>query len=100
EDGIRVFHVTGVQTCALPISRSGSRVRIPSFALSDPGYPARVSCFWSIRLLPIVNRIFQLKQHPPMDPIPVPMHSSSRLNDQASEIRHCTQSVPINPGPD
>src|SRR5690606_39466787 len=24
EDGIRVFHVTGVQTCALPISRSSA----------------------------------------------------------------------------
>src|SRR5690606_39599628 len=24
EDGIRGFHVTGVQTCALPISRTGS----------------------------------------------------------------------------
>src|SRR5690606_40950037 len=24
EDGIRVFHVTGVQTCALPILRSGA----------------------------------------------------------------------------
>src|SRR5690606_21195233 len=27
EDGIRDFHVTGVQTCALPISRSRSRRR-------------------------------------------------------------------------
>src|SRR5690606_40683907 len=26
EDGIRAFHVTGVQTCALPISRAGLRV--------------------------------------------------------------------------
>src|SRR5690606_40996111 len=25
EDGIRFFHVTGVQTCALPISRSPAR---------------------------------------------------------------------------
>src|SRR5690606_40598077 len=25
EDGIRVFHVTGVQTCALPISRRAER---------------------------------------------------------------------------
>src|SRR5690606_39798788 len=31
EDGIRVFHVTGVQTCALPISG------MP--AISDPGFP-------------------------------------------------------------
>src|SRR5690606_40338455 len=26
EDGIRDFHVTGVQTCALPISPDGSRI--------------------------------------------------------------------------
>src|SRR5690606_40197093 len=36
EDGIRVFHVTGVQTCALPISSScPSRVRKSSTA-SNP----------------------------------------------------------------
>src|SRR5690606_40054038 len=29
EDGIRVFHVTGVQTCALPISGDVSRSRPP-----------------------------------------------------------------------
>src|SRR5690606_39811478 len=27
EDGIRDFHVTGVQTCALPISASGAALR-------------------------------------------------------------------------
>src|SRR5690606_39276859 len=26
EDGIRAFHVTGVQTCALPILRTGKRL--------------------------------------------------------------------------
>src|SRR5690606_40433761 len=29
EDGIRVFHVTGVQTCALPISSRGQGTRTP-----------------------------------------------------------------------
>src|SRR5690606_41084582 len=29
EDGIRVFHVTGVQTCALPISAFRSAPRLP-----------------------------------------------------------------------
>src|SRR5690606_40180222 len=28
EDGIRDFHVTGVQTCALPICNSGNAVRV------------------------------------------------------------------------
>src|SRR5207302_6826363 len=30
EDGIRDFHVTGVQTCALPICSGGVRIRIGS----------------------------------------------------------------------
>src|SRR5690606_40249589 len=37
-DGIRDFHVTGVQTCALPISifRPGMGVASPSISLSIP----------------------------------------------------------------
>src|SRR5690606_40071978 len=34
EDGIRDFHVTGVQTCALPISMSPPLIAKPSY--SDP----------------------------------------------------------------
>src|SRR5690606_40822398 len=34
EDGIRVFHVTGVQTCALPISGGAAR---PGAARNSPG---------------------------------------------------------------
>src|SRR6266700_4999483 len=41
EDGIRDFHVTGVQTCALPISRTGSRTpaqpQLPRPGSSRPG---------------------------------------------------------------
>src|SRR5690606_41038870 len=40
EDGIRDFHVTGVQTCALPISlheRSGLRRRAPWLFVPDSG---------------------------------------------------------------
>src|SRR5690606_39685833 len=42
EDGIRDFHVTGVQTCALPISDPvGVRVlRGPSDPLTDPPPPS------------------------------------------------------------
>src|SRR5205807_6193734 len=35
EDGIRDYKVTGVQTCALPISRPGGGTRLP------PGRPPR-----------------------------------------------------------
>src|SRR3712207_8634795 len=45
EDGIRDFGVTGVQTCALPIS-SGSSVRVPAvagqFYPADPGELTRL----------------------------------------------------------
>src|SRR6266511_1571347 len=47
EDGIRDFHVTGVQTCALPISLSGA-------ARSDArsAAPARRGCRWPAGALP------------------------------------------------
>src|SRR5690606_41123498 len=38
EDGIRVFHVTGVQTCALPISAH----RAPSQSVSELGVCIRI----------------------------------------------------------
>src|SRR5690606_16837428 len=36
EDGIRDFHVTGVQTCALPIFRRVTGLMRPSPALTEP----------------------------------------------------------------
>src|SRR5689334_1184970 len=42
EDGIRDGTVTGVQTCALPISQEGARVR-PGFVLPDPQDPRHAS---------------------------------------------------------
>src|SRR6266511_4403428 len=50
EDGIRDFHVTGVQTCALPISRHGLAYRTKGDANAnrDP---------WTIRLAGHVGRV-------------------------------------------
>src|SRR5690606_41026046 len=39
EDGIRDFHVTGVQTCALPISRARPRVSAPKSSTLDDLMP-------------------------------------------------------------
>src|SRR5690606_40095317 len=41
EDGIRDFHVTGVQTCALPISSRSSR---PSRPATPTGPPSTCGC--------------------------------------------------------
>src|SRR5690606_39680189 len=46
EDGIRVFHVTGVQTCALPILRSGHAVMVRSIWINPP---ATIDMFSGLR---------------------------------------------------
>src|SRR5690606_40732514 len=46
EDGIRDFHVTGVQTCALPISPSAART---SWREALPLPNTRVSALFSLR---------------------------------------------------
>src|SRR5690606_41117353 len=49
EDGIRDFHVTGVQTCALPISRTrrigrGGNASARISASADPASPGHTYC--------------------------------------------------------
>src|SRR5690606_35252969 len=61
EDGIRGFHVTGVQTCALPIlarkptasskSAPGVRIVTTTGVGSDPGQPSRISIGSSVATL-------------------------------------------------
>src|SRR5690606_41185352 len=81
EDGIRDFHVTGVQTCALPISIPTSCIlsirerlrplRSTSWATSSSPDFIRKETFWDIRiclkmqttarlLLPLKNRKYAL----------------------------------------
>src|SRR5690606_40226917 len=45
EDGIRDFHVTGVQTCALPIFKSYRVAALQRLSLSEPGYGFPIQ-FW------------------------------------------------------
>src|SRR5207302_7940269 len=45
EDGIRYFHVTGVQTCALPISSSPRRSASAARSSPSPRSPSSVSGF-------------------------------------------------------
>src|SRR5690606_41070654 len=50
EDGIRDFHVTGVQTCALPISATPSRPSPPARAGTPaPGRASATTCCRSRR---------------------------------------------------
>src|SRR5690606_40818819 len=51
EDGIRDFHVTGVQTCALPIWRSPARIQrcATSTAASTLPLEKSAQCIWSQR---------------------------------------------------
>src|SRR5690606_40800804 len=63
EDGIRDFHVTGVQTCALPISTlsilSGSITYVLTFFLSSS--PATLIAAISASLLPFFVTIITLR---------------------------------------
>src|SRR5207253_6109521 len=52
EDGIRDGHVTGVQTCALPISSRSFLFSAPGSIVSNP-FMSRI---WRISLLKRVNR--------------------------------------------
>src|SRR5215469_17340578 len=45
EDGIRDLYVTGVQTCALPISHRGPAVREPEFRAPIPAGPDELPVF-------------------------------------------------------
>src|SRR6266446_10854874 len=44
EDGIRDYKVTGVQTCALPISASGSTARCKTASSTNSGWPGFTPC--------------------------------------------------------
>src|SRR5690606_40092327 len=60
EDGIRVFHVTGVQTCALPIFPVAELAE----GLQRPGQFAGLHYFNPVALMPLV----EIVRHPGMDP--------------------------------
>src|SRR5690606_39575122 len=69
EDGIRDFHVTGVQTCALPISDAAARARllccyrwrrdcrIQSNGLGPPWQPSSGACWPVPGPWPILARL-------------------------------------------
>src|SRR5262249_57354042 len=68
EDGIRDWSVTGVQTCALPISRnvSGGRTAGPAEGQGRAGQGTRVDLTRRFPLSP--SRIAQVESHTPAAP--------------------------------
>src|SRR5262249_58493754 len=63
EDGIRDWSVTGVQTCALPISLGPMRmddweVGDPGCATTRQGDPCTTAYEWRYRLVQEINRLF------------------------------------------
>src|SRR5690606_40797614 len=64
EDGIRDFHVTGVQTCALPISdpaRPDARARGAPPGRAGRGSPHRGA---PPRAVPVTGAVTALRSHP------------------------------------
>src|SRR5690606_40253341 len=56
EDGIRDFHVTGVQTCALPISAARSVDQKLIWSARAAG-TSRAACLWKVTLPAIVPTV-------------------------------------------
>src|SRR5690606_39991687 len=60
EDGIRDFHVTGVQTCALPICKEQSGIYVKGFRLLDAAN--QIATLFSIQLIPLFSRMLKQRE--------------------------------------
>src|SRR5690606_40291931 len=67
EDGIRDFHVTGVQTCALPISRENASfdVLMRAFKASVMARNLDLGSVYTTKSLTYAQRILRLNQDDP-----------------------------------
>src|SRR5690606_39464122 len=90
EDGIRDFHVTGVQTCALPISRSESSKAAVAWAEArlGPDADCKLLLHDAARMLVsgriIAEVVAALDRH---DAVGVAMASSDRSEEHTSELQ-------------
>src|SRR5690606_40131061 len=73
EDGIRDFHVTGVQTCALPISKEAPASDTTQVDLTDSVGEVASSLWDELKQLIIVRRLDQ-----PAEPLLPPERSEER----------------------
>src|SRR5690606_21260193 len=96
EDGIRDFHVTGVQTCALPISVAGGAVKRPANMVVPVGTPiAHV-----LEAVGLKERPRELVMSKPMmgitvasDEVPVIKGTSGILARTEAELHHFRESA-------
>src|SRR5690606_40949139 len=81
EDGIRVFHVTGVQTCALPISgKRTEKLPLPSAASHGPS--PHTSAPWSATVPPSTGGRRGMKRHFPRRPEGEPRSEERRVGKE------------------
>src|SRR5690606_41171843 len=65
EDGIRDFHVPGVQTCALPISLAAREIVLPGMLQADPGSGVPQCRHGLLQARPVLFDIAQLARTQP-----------------------------------
>src|SRR5690606_40925738 len=88
EDGIRDFHVTGVQTCALPISPVGPRPSPTTATSSRASRAARLASTWFRRCaLPRVSTEERIGRFSPQRERPSQPYSPTALVTRSEERR-------------
>src|SRR5207302_7762653 len=79
EDGIRDFHVTGVQTCALPIYRNWQALQKEFCIVGEPPHPARQTRTIGIRRRANVARRAGMHMEPsPLTSVGIAKRSEER----------------------
>src|SRR5215469_10038120 len=81
EDGIRDLYVTGVQTCALPISPAAQPARDEAFPSRDEALPSRDEA------LPSRDEALPSRRAPPAGPFAVAAAARVRMSSRWSTAR-------------
>src|SRR5256885_12071114 len=90
EDGIRDYKVTGVQTCALPISQNRNALPVPQELLREPDNHRRLAGTPNGQIPDTDDRPFQALLFEP----PVGIEPNPRANSATIEQREGPQQSP------
>src|SRR3712207_692589 len=96
EDGIRDMGVTGVQTCALPVTSRRTFVLDTSVLLSDPGAPLRMGAHDVVLPLVVIGELEDKRNHPELGWF---ARQALRLLDDL-RVRHGRLDAPVPVGED